>query len=81
VVFRLYSNESCTTLVNSETDSSIVSGVAATTNGIAVSNSGFYYWRAQYSGDQYNAGFTTGCDAEITEIKAKDQGRDDFVAP
>jgi hypothetical protein len=72
VTFRLYSNAACSTLVGSETDSSIVAGAASTATGISVSATGFYYWTAQYSGDQYNNGFTTACGQEISQIQAKD---------
>lgn len=72
MTFRLYSESTCTTLVGSETDSTIVSGAAATTTGVAVSNPGTYWWRATYSGDAYNNGFTTACVVEITRILAKD---------
>jgi hypothetical protein len=87
VTFRLYTG--CTDdvpsgLVGSEIDGSIVSGAASTTTGFAVSDSGDYYWTAQYSGDSYNNGFTTLCSAERTQILAKDAydgGRDDFLVP
>jgi hypothetical protein len=72
VVFRLYSDAVCTTLVGSETDSTIVAGAASTTNGVAVTATGRYYWTVQYSGDAYNEGFTTACGTEITQIQAKD---------
>jgi Prealbumin-like fold domain len=81
VTFRLYSDPACGTQVGSdEVDTTIVGGAASTPNGIAVTASGTYYWRAQYSGDEYNNGFTTACGAEITQIKAKDATpRDDFA--
>ena len=76
--FRLYDNADCTGAPLTETDSSIVDGKASTTDGITVTDSGTYYWRAHYSGDSFNEPFTTACGHEITQIVAKDQGRDDF---
>ncbi len=84
VVFRVYSNSSCTpaSLVGSETDSSIVGGAANTTTGVTVTASGFYYWTATYSGDQFNNTFTTACGDEITQILAKDAfGGDERLRP
>jgi len=82
VVFRLYSDAACATLVGSETDSSIVSGAASTSTGITVTLTGTYRWRVQYSGDQYNTGFTTACGDEVTQVFAKDAyggGRNDLI--
>ena len=79
VTFRLYSDASCATLVGSEQDTTISAGVASTTTGITVDNSGTYYWRAHYSGDSYNNEFTTACGDEVTQILAKDHNRDDFA--
>ena len=87
VTFRLYDAAGCAAedLVDSETDSTIsAGGVASTTTGIPVTATGFYYWTAQYTGDQYNEGFTTACGAEITQIQAKDAqggGRDNLILP
>jgi hypothetical protein len=36
--------------------------------GISVTNAGTYYWTVQYSGDEYNLGFTTVCGSESTTI-------------
>ena len=80
VTFRLYGNANCTgDPIGSRTDTTIVAGDAATPTGIEVTASGTYYWTAEYSGDQYNNGFTTACGAEITQILALDAGRDDFA--
>ena len=87
VIFRLYDNANCTgDPVGSETDSSIVSGAASTSTGVSVAATGFYYWTAQYSGDDFNLGFTTGCGDEVTQIQAKDAfgggaGRNNLITP
>ena len=85
VVFRLYGNANCTgDPIGSETDSSIVGGAAATSTGVSVTATGFYYWTAQYSGDDYNLGFTTTCGDEVTQIQALDAfggGRNDLILP
>ena len=44
------------------------SGAAQTATGISVSNSGTYYWRATFSGNNFNEGFTTPCGSEITQV-------------
>ena len=36
--------------------------------GISVTSDGTYYWTVQYSGDEYNNGFTTSCGSESTTI-------------
>jgi hypothetical protein len=74
VTFRLFSDASCSVQVGEdEVDESITSeGVASTTAGITVLDTGEYRWRATYSGDDYNNGFTTACGSEITQIFAKD---------
>ena len=83
VTFRLYSDATCTTQVGTDQVETInASGNAATTTGIAVTATGRYYWRAQYSGDAFNNGFTTACGDEVTQIQAKDAfggGRNDLT--
>jgi hypothetical protein len=97
VTFELYDNGSCTddpdnglNLIGREVDNTILAGVAETTDGLEVTETGFYYWKAIYSGDQYNAGFSTECGAEVTQIQAKDnlvvdeptgEERDDLMIP
>ena len=72
VTFRLYSDAACSSQVGAaETVNVIVTagvGNAATINGVAVSASGTYRWVAVYSGDAFNAGFTTACGSETTTI-------------
>jgi hypothetical protein len=80
VTFTLYSDDTCTTVVDSQVDGSIVAGVASTPTGIAVTDEGIYYWIATYSGDQYNTGFSTECGAEVTQILALDATHSGFTA-
>ena len=69
VIFRLYSDAGCSTEVGSETVD--LSGTsAATTDGVDVTDAGTYYWTAEYTGDQYNNGFTTPCGSEVTTVGA-----------
>jgi len=88
VTFRLYDAAGCAeadlvgTRVDTEINFTGSTGEAATPTGILVTESGTYYWTAEYEGDQYNDGFTTECGDEITQILAKDAyqgGRDDFA--
>jgi hypothetical protein len=87
VTFKEFDNASCDEtngsdpggLVGTETVD-VVAGVAATADGVSVSQSGTYYWLATYNGNQNNNPFTTGCGDEITQIVAKDDlPRDDFA--
>ncbi len=76
ITFRLYSSatQNCGTQVGSDivatvslsTDGATAS--AATATGIAVSSTGTYYWRAFYSGDQFNNASSTACGSEVTTI-------------
>jgi hypothetical protein len=72
VTFRLYSDASCTQQVGDDETVAIVGGAAATVDGVTVTDVGEYRWRATYSGDSFNNGFTTPCGSEITQIYAKD---------
>ncbi|OGO54929.1 MAG: hypothetical protein A2V85_11115 [Chloroflexi bacterium RBG_16_72_14] len=85
VTFRLYSDADCTTQVGDDEVVAIVSGVASTTTGVTVYVTGEYRWRATYSGDGFNNGFTTACGSEITQIFAKDDyppsGRNNLIIP
>ena len=82
--FALYSADDCAaeSLVGEEGPVAVTGVSASTSAGIAVSETGFYYWRVTYSGDQFNNGFTTDCGTEVTQIQAKDDaggGRDDLI--
>ena len=45
-------------------------GTSTTATGftVAASPTTVYYWTAQYTGDQFNTGFTTACGAEKTTV-------------
>jgi hypothetical protein len=83
VTFRLYSDNSCSTQIGTDEATTIdATGKAFTATGVTVAATGFYYWRAEYSGDTFNNGFTTSCGSEVTQIQAKDAlgtGRDDLI--
>ncbi len=74
VNFHLYTDDVCTQEVGTPVEISSNSnlpidanGVASTNTGVAV-HQGTYYWRAEYSGDQYNGRFSTVCGVEVTTI-------------
>ncbi len=75
VTFRLYADAACSTLVGAEGPVAIslsgTTGTATTVNGILVSASAttVYYWTAEYTGDQFNSGFTTACGSETVTVK------------
>jgi hypothetical protein len=84
VTFQLYSDNVCSIQVGEDEAVGISDGVAGTSAGVTVENTGLYYWVAEYSGDKYNKKFTTSCGDEITQIQAKDakgDGRDDIINP
>ena len=66
--FRLYSDVSCQTQVGSAEQRPLAGGAAATVAGVTVNVSGTYRWRVEYSGDQFNTGFTTTCGSEISAV-------------
>jgi Prealbumin-like fold domain len=79
VTFRLYSDSACSALLGSDGPVSITfldpnaptTGTATTVNGVgpvSASPTTIYYWTAQYTGDQYNTGFTTDCTVEKTTV-------------
>jgi hypothetical protein len=72
VTFRLYSDNACATKVGADEVVPISlsgsTGTASTVGGVLVTAPGTYYWRAVYSGDAFNAGFTTACGSETTTI-------------
>jgi hypothetical protein len=78
VTFRLYSDAACATLLGTEGPLTIsmngTTGTATTVIGILVdpvppaSQSNTYRWRAQYTGDDFNNGFTTACGDETTAV-------------
>ena len=74
VNFHLYTDDVCTQEVGTPVEicsnSNLpidANGVASTNTGVAV-HQGTYYWRAEYSGDQYNGRFSTVCGVEVTTI-------------
>jgi len=75
VHFRLYkendNNDGCTDgneVGNGlNLNRTIDNGVASTGTGVAV-GPGTYYWQAEYTGDQYNNGFTTACKSEVVTV-------------
>jgi hypothetical protein len=66
VRFRLYSGTTCGgTAIYDETDSTIVSGAASTSNtSVSVDVGGTYSWLVEYSGDSTHTGATSSCSTE-----------------
>jgi hypothetical protein len=73
LTFSLWSTKTgdvCSDQVGSDL---VVTNIAANTtyapsSGIAVTDADTYYWTVQYSGDEFNTGFTTACGSESTTI-------------
>ena len=75
VTFRLYADSDCETQVGEDEVRPVAgsgNNTAATVAVVTVTETGFYYWQAEYSGDTDNLGFTTPCGQEVTQIQAKD---------
>jgi uncharacterized repeat protein (TIGR01451 family) len=70
ITFKLYSNDDCTGLLDTETTSVSGNGDYSTPNGFQINSSGVYYWVATYSGDSDNNGFTSGCADEPVAVNA-----------
>jgi hypothetical protein len=73
LTFRLWSTKTgdvCSDQVGTDLGVTNITANAtyAPTSGIAVTAADTYYWTVQYSGDQFNAGFTTACGSESTTI-------------
>jgi hypothetical protein len=68
VRFTLYSNNTCSAQVGVTEQVTIAAGVATTVNGVLVQVNGTFYWRAEYTGDQFNQAFTTDCGSEIVTV-------------
>src|SRR5205823_5445424 len=70
ITFKLYSNNNCTGLLDTETATVSGNGDYSTPNGFQINSSGVYYWVASYSGDSDNNGFTSGCADEPVAVNA-----------
>jgi hypothetical protein len=77
VTFRVYSDPSCSTQVGIDETVNFVfdaptttapSGHASTSTGVEVLLGGTYKWKATFSGNTFNDGFTTGCGSEVTTL-------------
>jgi hypothetical protein len=82
VTFKLYSDSDCENQVGTSEVVSLSGTSASTSTGVTVTQTGFYYWQAFYSGNSFNEHFETECGHEVTQIQAKDAaggGRDDLV--
>ncbi len=77
--FTLFSDSSCEDEVGSE-EVGVSGSSASTVDGIAVSDTGDYYWVVDYSGDSFNAATSTDCGDEVTQLRALDAEHDDLIA-
>jgi hypothetical protein len=74
--FRLYSDNTCSTLVGTVGPIAVTytnNGTTASAstlggNGISVNAGTTYYWRVSYSGDSFNNAFTTACGTETARV-------------
>jgi hypothetical protein len=74
--FKLYSDNTCSTVVGTFGPVSLSYNAAGTTasastlsgSGISINAGTTYYWRVTYSGDAFNTAFTTGCGTETGTV-------------
>jgi hypothetical protein len=73
VTFRLYSDDQCSEQEGQDEVVDLVAlpngaGEAKTADGILVEVGPVYYWRAEFSGNNFNQGFTTTCGSEKVDL-------------
>ena len=65
ITFKLYSNNDCSGLLDTETVTGInANGPYQTPTGFVLQHAGTYYWVASFSGDGFNGPTATGCTDE-----------------
>ncbi|HEY1830464.1 MAG TPA: hypothetical protein VGG38_09490, partial [Acidimicrobiales bacterium] len=71
VTYNVYSNASCSVLVNGGTAQAITTaGTLPASASVTLGIPGTYYWQASYSGDTYNSASKSSCGAEIETVKS-----------
>jgi hypothetical protein len=69
VTYSVYSDNACTTAVNTGTPKSITTpGVLPASDAVTLADSGTYYWQAAYSGDAGNAPSKSTCGSEVETV-------------
>lgn len=70
VSYKVYSNNSCTTLWANAGSQSVTSGLVPDSAPVLFNIAGTYYWQVTYSGDQNNNAATSTCTSEVVTVSA-----------
>jgi hypothetical protein len=70
VNYKVYSNNSCTTLALDAGSKSVTNGTVPSSDSWQFITPGTYYWQAVYSGDTNNSAATSTCSSEVLNVLA-----------
>lgn len=70
VTYRIYSDNSCTTLWQTAGAKIVTNGSVPNSDSVQFNSVGTYYWQAVYAGDTTNGNATTSCAAGILSVTA-----------
>lgn len=68
--YRVYTNNTCTTLAASGGDKTVTNGSTPNSDALQFITAGTYYWQAAYLGDADNAAATSSCTGAILTVVA-----------
>lgn len=74
VAYKVYTDSSCTQLLQNAGTKTVTNGVVPDSNGVTFNNAGTFYWQAVYSGDAKNNGATSVCTDEIVVVNQNQPG-------
>lgn len=70
VTYKVFSNNSCTTLWANAGSQTVTNGVVPASAPVLFNIAGTFYWQATYSGDQHNNAATSSCANEVLTVSA-----------
>src|SRR5262249_14586628 len=68
VVYKVFSDNQCTTLFTGAGSVNVTNGTVPDSNSVQFNAAGTYYWQASYSGDGDNKPATDGCPSETLGV-------------
>ena len=66
VTYSIFTDANCTTLFASAGTKTVTNGVVPASNAITFTQTGVFFWRADYSGDIANTASNSGCSEQLT---------------
>ncbi len=69
VIYKIYSDKECKTLVKEAGEVTVSSGSVPASSEEELEGGASYYWLASYSGDSLHQAYTSGCEAEVETVK------------